>query len=139
MNLPWQAEAIIGAFFAALTAILLKIGLRDISPDWATALRTSVVFLACWAFALRSAAPALANVQGAWHWIVGSGLCTAASWIFFNRALQKGPVGAVSAIDKTSLALAAGMAFLFLGEKLSFRATLGCGFVLVGIILIAWK
>jgi transporter family protein len=39
----WFYWALGSAFFAALTAILAKIGVRDANPNLATAIRTTVI------------------------------------------------------------------------------------------------
>ncbi len=44
-TIPWQLWAFLSALFAALTAILAKVGVEDITPDLATFIRTIVILL----------------------------------------------------------------------------------------------
>ena len=45
----WKYYALLSALFVALTAILAKVGVRDVNSDLATAIRTAVVLLLTWA------------------------------------------------------------------------------------------
>jgi transporter family protein len=38
----WKYYALLSAFFAALTAIFAKVGVKDINSDLATAIRTTI-------------------------------------------------------------------------------------------------
>lgn len=44
----WKFYALLSAFFAALTAIFAKLGVKDIDSDLATAIRTTVVLGLTW-------------------------------------------------------------------------------------------
>jgi transporter family protein len=46
--MTWLAWALLSAVFAALTAILAKLGVAGIDADLATAVRTSVVVVFAW-------------------------------------------------------------------------------------------
>ena len=41
---PWKIQAILAAFFAGLTSVLAKSGMKNLGPDVSLALRTCVVF-----------------------------------------------------------------------------------------------
>ena len=60
---------------------------------------------------------------------------TAASWVCYYRAIQAGDVGTVSVIDKASLPVAVGLAWLLLGETPAPRLLLGCGLVVAGLVV----
>src|SRR4026208_594001 len=45
MAMGWQFWALLAAVFAALTAILAKVGVEDVNPDIATFIRTFVVLI----------------------------------------------------------------------------------------------
>ena len=45
----WIIFAFLSAFFAALTAILAKIGIQNVNSNLATAIRTIVVLIMAWA------------------------------------------------------------------------------------------
>src|SRR5580692_11057688 len=82
---PWFIWALMSAVFAALTAILAKIGVQGVDPDLATLLRTVVVIMAL---------SALVVATGKWRspfelsvrtllFLALSGLATGASWICY--------------------------------------------------------
>ena len=50
----WKYYAVLSAVFAALTAILAKIGVKGVSGNVATAVRTIVVLMIAWAIVLIS-------------------------------------------------------------------------------------
>jgi bacterial/archaeal transporter family protein len=115
----WAAYALLSAFFGALVAILGKIGVRGVDSNLAVAIRTVIIVLFAWGIVL---------LQGNAHdlfrisrysllFLVLSALATGLSWLFYYKALQLGEASRVAPIDKLSVALAMGMAFVFLGEK----------------------
>jgi len=134
------ACALLSAFFAALTAILAKAGLHRVDSNLATAVRTAVVLVLAWAIVLgQGSLPMLATIpRRSLFFLVASGLATGLSWLFYFKALDKGKVSLVAALDKTSLAMTLLLAFFLLGEKLAPQALLGCGLILAGILLLAW-
>ena len=44
----WKYYALLSAFFAALTAVFAKIGVKDVDSDLATAIRTTVILIITW-------------------------------------------------------------------------------------------
>ena len=91
--LTWQTWALISAVFAALTAILAKVGVAGVAPDFATVVRTVVILIAATAIAgVTGAFTRAGDVSASTYRFLGlSGLATAASWIAYNRALSIGP------------------------------------------------
>jgi len=137
----WFYWALGSAGFAALTALLAKVGVAEVNPNLATAVRTSVVVLFSWAFAWATI-PA-----GGWSmpttrsliFLVLSGGATGLSWVCYFHALRLGPVSRVAAVDKLSVALAAILAVAFLGERLDARSVAGLVLIVAGAALMAWK
>jgi transporter family protein len=135
----WIFYALLSAVFAAAVAILAKIGMKGVDSDLATALRTIVILVVAWAIVLsRGLTPQLQQLTGRnWLFIGFSGLATGLSWIFYFRALQLGKVAQVAPIDKLSVAIAIGLAVLFLGEIPSIKVAIGAALVVVGTLIIA--
>lgn len=123
----WLAAASASAFFAGITAILAKCGIRKTGSSVATALRTVVVLIAAWAMVfITGVQDQIGSVSArSWVFLVLSGLSTGASWLCYFKALSCGPVNKVVPIDKSSTALTVILAFIFLGERLSAIGTLG--------------
>ena len=132
MGKMWVLFAVGSSFFAGITAILAKCGIRKTDSDVATAIRTVVVLLFSWLMVL---------VTGTWSgitevggktllFLVLSGLATGASWLCYFHALQKGDVNKVVPIDKSSTILTILLALIFLHEGLT--PVKGVSVVLIG-------
>ena len=52
MRMNWLVWAVLSALFAAATALLAKVGVANVDPNLATAIRTSVILIFAWAIAL---------------------------------------------------------------------------------------
>jgi transporter family protein len=137
----WLLLAVLSAFFAALTTIFAKIGVRDVPSNLATAIRTVVILLLAWGIVLATGeVGGLGSVtQRSWLFLILSGVMTGLSWICYFAALQQGPASVVVPIDKTSLAMVLVLAALFLGEPLTWKTAAGGVLVVAGAIVVAWK
>src|SRR5450432_4236551 len=137
----WQIWALASAGFAALTAVLAKIGVEHVSPDVATLIRTVVILAALTTLvAATRQFPALATTSArSYLFLALSGLATGASWWCYFRALQVGDVARVAPIDKLSVVLVAVFGVAFLGERLSALNWLGIVLVGCGALLVAHK
>jgi bacterial/archaeal transporter family protein len=137
----WLIWALLSACFAALTAILAKVGVADINSNLATAIRTTVILVFTWGIAFATGgAPEIASVAPrTWFFLAASGLATGLSWLCYFRALQLGDVAKVAPVDKLSVALAIILAVIFLGEKVRPQEAVGAALVVVGVIVMVVK
>ncbi|MDO4339916.1 MAG: EamA family transporter [Eubacteriales bacterium] len=137
----WIFYAIGSSFFAGITAILAKCGIRKTDSDVATAIRTIVVFLFSWLMVL---------VTGTWMgitaisgrtllFLVLSGLATGASWLCYFHALQKGDINKVVPIDKSSTVLTILLALIFLQEGITWAKAVAVVLIGVGTLLMISK
>ena len=135
--MSWLFYAFVSAAFAALTAILAKIGVEGISSTLATAVRTGVIVVFAWAIAAgRGELPALATVsRRSYVFLVLSGLATGVSWLAYYRALQLAPASRVAPVDKLSLPLTIVLAAVFLSESVGWRLGAGVALMTVGALL----
>lgn len=130
----WVAFAFGSAFFAGITAILAKIGIRDVDSTLATALRTVVILLFSWlmVFVVGSQGE-LRSISGETiAFLVLSGLSTGASWLCYFKALQDGPASVVVPIDKLSILVTIVFSSLVLKEHLSKKTFIGLVRILAG-------
>ena len=129
----WIAAAVLSAFFAGITSILAKCGIRKTDSDVATALRTVVVLAFSWLMVLITGTGAgITQISGkTLLFLVLSGVATGASWLCYFHALQKGDINKVVPIDKSSTILTIVLALIFLHEGLSFGK--GVSVVLIGV------
>src|SRR2546423_9779459 len=124
--------------FAGLTAILAKVGVKDVDSNLATAVRTSVILVFAWLAAWISNRQPLSSLTPRnWVFLALSGLATGASWLCYFRALQLGNASKVAPVDKLSVVVAMVLAALFLGEHLTWRHGIGAGFIVTGTVIIA--
>ena len=135
--MAWAGWALLSACFAALTAILSKIGIQGIPSNLAMAVRTTVVLVAAWGLVLaRGEAKELTALPPkTLLFLVFSGLATGASWMCYFKALALGPVSKVAPIDKLSFVLATVLAVVFLREKLTWQLGVGCALIVTGVLL----
>lgn len=136
----WYVAALLSAIFATLTAILAKIGIKNVDSNLATAIRTSIILLFTWGIVFFQ------GTQNSIHkissnsmlFIILSGIATGLSWLFYFYALKIGEASKVVPIDKLSLVLTIILAALILGEKVSLQVILGAILMTVGSIIIAF-
>lgn len=135
----WLIFALLSAFFAAITAILAKIGISGVNSNLATAIRTVVILLFAWGIVLyQGTAHELRNIsKHTLIFLVASGISTGLSWLFYFRALQLGQVSRVAPIDKLSLVLTVILSAIFLSEKLTLNVVLGSLLMAAGALLVA--
>ena len=135
----WITWALLAAVFAALTAVLAKVGVSNVNSNFATFLRTLVVVVALGLLVLTTGQTqplsSLSTKTGLF--LVLSGLATGASWLCYFRALQLGKVAQVAPIDKLSVVFVALISTVFLGEGLSVTGWVGVGLIGLGAVLVA--
>jgi transporter family protein len=138
---PWLMWALASAVFAALTAVLAKVGVSQVNSDFATLIRTAfvLVVLTVVVTATGQFQPLGSFPAKTWLFLGLSGLATGASWFCYFRALKIGDAARVAPIDKLSVVFVAVIAVLFLGEKLSAKNWLGVALIGAGAVLVALR
>ena len=133
----WVLLAMGSAFFAGITAILAKCGIRKTDSTVATAVRTIVVLAMSFLMVLLvGSLPTIGTISWqSWLFLILSGLSTGASWLCYFRALQLGDVNKVVPIDKSSTILTMLLAMLFLGESITWLKVLCMAAIAVGTYL----
>ena len=135
----WQLFALGSACFAALTAVLGKVGVSEVNSNLATLIRTAVIILVT---------AGIVSAREEWEplgklsrygvlMLVLSGIATGLSWLCYYRALQMAPASKVAPVDKLSVALVIVLAVLFLGEPLTWKVALGGALVVAGVLVLA--
>lgn len=114
--------AVLSAFFAGVTSILAKCGIRHTDSDLATALRTIVVLIFSWIMVfVVGSFESIYNISSqSLLFLVLSGFATGASWICYFKALSVGDVNKVIPIDKSSTILTVLLAMICFGETSNF-------------------
>ncbi len=137
----WILFAFGSAFFAGITAILAKCGIRKTDSTVATAVRTIVVLLFSWlmVFVVGSQDQLGSIDPNTWLFLILSGLATGASWLCYFRALQLGDINKVVPVDKSSVILTMLLAFLFLQEPITPFGGAGVVLIAAGTFLMIEK
>ena len=137
----WILFAFGSAFFAGITAILAKCGIRKTDSTVATAVRTIVVLLFSWlmVFVVGSHDQLGSIGPNTWLFLILSGLATGASWLCYFRALQLGDINKVVPVDKSSVILTMLLAFLFLQEPITPFGGVGVVLIAAGTFLMIEK
>lgn len=137
----WILFAFGSAFFAGITAILAKCGIRKTDSTVATSVRTIVVLLFSWlmVFVVGSQDQLGSIDPNTWLFLILSGLATGASWLCYFRALQLGDINKVVPVDKSSVILTMLLAFLFLQEPITPFGGIGVVLIAAGTFLMIEK
>lgn len=137
----WLLYAVGSSFFAGITSILAKCGIKKTDSDVATAIRTVVVLLFSWMMVLiTGSGKGITQINGkTMLFLVLSGLATGASWLCYFHALQVGDVNKVVPIDKSSTVLTILLALIFLGEGLSIGKATAVVLIGAGTMLMITK
>lgn len=137
----WLLFAIGSAFFAGVTSILAKCGIRKTDSTVATAVRTVVVLIFSWIMVFAAGSfDQIGSISGTTLlFLILSGAATGASWLCYFRALQIGDINKVVPIDKSSTVLTILLALIFLGEGISLPKAAAVVVIAAGIFLMIEK
>ena len=133
----WLPYAVMSAVFAALTAILGKVGIEGVESNLGTAIRTVVVLAMSWMMVFATGKTREIGKTSAKEllFIVLSGFATGGSWLCYYKALQTGPASIVVPIDKLSILVTVAFSWIVFKEKLSVKAGFGLLLIVVGTLL----
>lgn len=138
----WILAAVLSAFFAGITAILAKCGIKKTDSDVATAIRTVVVLLFAFLMSfITGSFKEINNISAkSLVFLVLSGLATGASWICYFKALSMGDVNKVVPIDKSSTIISVLLAVIIFNETNNlFIKLVGTAILSAGIFLMVEK
>ena len=137
----WLFFAFGSAFFAGITSVLAKIGVKNTDSDVATAIRTCVVVVFSWlmVFVVGSQNTICDIDFNTWLFLILSGISTGASWLCYYKALKMGDINKVVVIDKSSTVISMLFAILFLGEHFTFVTILCIAAIAFGTFLMVYK
>lgn len=131
----WILLAFASAFFAGLTSILAKCGIKRTPSETATAIRTGVVLVFAWimVFIVGSQSTITDISVKSWVFLILSGLATGGSWLCYFRALSIGDVNKVVPIDKSSTVLTMLLAFILFPDTEKLTAVKAVAMVLIAV------
>lgn len=135
----WVFFAFASALFSGLTAILAKIGIKNVDSNVATAIRTVVIVIFSWCIVLAIGSYSqIGNISPkTLTFLILSGLATGGSWLFYFKALQIGDVNKVTPVDKSSVVLTMILGVILLGESITILKLLAIFGIALGTYLMA--
>ncbi|MFC2459233.1 EamA family transporter [Peptidiphaga sp.] len=130
----WLPFVVLSAVFASLTALLGKVGIEGVESNLGTAVRCVVVLAMAWLVVLARGKGGLvrASPRGELGFLCLSGLATGGSWLCYFRALQEGPASVVVPVEKLSVLVSIGFAFVVFRERLTRKGFAGLCLVTAG-------
>jgi len=136
----WVIYSLISMFFAGLTSVIAKLGLKGISSDLGLAVRTTVVFgLVLLNFLCFQNVREVGQLNGRIvSFLAVSGLTTTLSWVFYYKAIQIGRVSDVALIDKGSIVITILLSVTLLREPVTPKLLIGGGLVMLGLLVLIW-
>ncbi len=137
----WILFAFLSAFFAGITAILAKCGIKKTDSNIATAIRTIVVLIFAWAvvFIVGSQETILRIDAKSLVFLILSGIATGVSWLCYFKALQTGDINKVTPVDKSSTVLTIILAFVLFHEEITLIKGISVIMILTGTFLMIQK
>ncbi|MBI1833496.1 MAG: EamA family transporter [Candidatus Andersenbacteria bacterium] len=139
--ISWIIFALLSAVFAALVAIVGKVGIQSIDPTLATTVRSVIMagFLVVTALLLGKGKLLATIDTKALLFIALSGIAGALSWLAYFVALRTGPAPAVAALDRLSVVFVLIFAVLFLSDHLTWKTGVGAALITTGAILMTLR
>ncbi|SLL36961.1 aromatic amino acid exporter [Mycobacteroides abscessus subsp. abscessus] len=130
--------ALLSAVFAALTAILAKIGIEEVDSNVATFIRTIVIIIFAWGIVLfqRTHNQMKTISRKCYLFLILSGIATGLSWLCFFAAISIGKVSIVAPIDKFSVVITVILSIIILKEKPTKNTLVGCAIITIGTIFL---
>lgn len=137
----WVLYSLISMFFAGLTSVIAKMGLKNVTSDTGLAVRTIVVFIIVWlnAIVFQNVKDFKSLTKSDIIFLSISGITTSLSWIFYYKAIKIGNVSQVALIDKGSILITLLLSFIILNEQFTWKVGLGAGFILTGLLILTFK
>lgn len=137
----YQFFAILAMVFAGVTSVIAKAGLKNVASDTGNAVRTSFVFIFIWLnMFMFNSVKDFSNLTKKDMLLLGiSALTTAASWIFYYKAIKIGNVSEVALIDKGSIIITLVLSFIFLNETLTWKIAIGGTMIIGGLLVLTLK
>ena len=137
----WVVFALISMFFAGLTSVIAKMGLKNVSSDTGLAVRTiSVVLVVALNAFLFQSSKDFKNLSGNDILILSiSGITAGLSWIFYFRAVKLGEVSQVALIDKGSIVITVLLSLVILQEEFTWKIAIGGVLIVAGLLILTLK
>lgn len=136
----WVLFALLTAVFTSLTALLGKIGIKNINVFLATSIRTIIVFIInlLVVHLSKNISEVKKISKKGWLFLILSGVSTTAAWLFYFGALKGGEASVVFPLEKLSVIFAVLFSRIFLGEKLNKKSFIGLILIILGTLILVF-
>jgi len=135
----WFILAVLDAFFAALVAILAKVGLQGVDSNVATAMRAVImaVFIVGFVVAMGKGPQLTQLTSRDMVFIMLSGVAGAISWLLYFAALKMADASKVAPVDRASILFVLVLSALLLGEQVTLKTAIAGALIFIGVLLLA--
>lgn len=135
--MEWFYFVCLSALFAAMTAILAKLGIDGVNSNLATATRTVVVLVTAFGIVIANGGiTSISDISPKSRvFLILSGLATGASRTCYFMDIDPGEVSNVVPIDKLSTVLTIFLAVIIFHEEFSLRTALGIVLITAGTLI----
>jgi len=139
VNVDWFILAVLDAFFAALVAILAKVGLQGVDSNVATAMRAVImaVFIVGFVVAMGKGPQLTQLTSRDMVFIMLSGVAGAISWLLYFAALKMADASKVAPVDRASILFVLVLSALLLGEQVTLKTAIAGALIFIGVLLLA--
>ncbi len=134
--------AFLSAFFAALTSVFAKKGMKNVNSNLATALRTVIVLIFSWliTFITTPVSAQLSSISSkTLIYLTLSGTTTGVSWLCYFHALKIGNINVVVPIDKSSIVFTIVLSAIFFKEPFTVFTGVCTLAIFIGTLLMIEK
>ncbi len=137
--MDWFILAVLDAFFAALVAILAKVGLQGVDSNVATAMRAVImaVFIVGFVVAMGKGPQLTQLTSRDMVFIMLSGVAGAISWLLYFAALKMADASKVAPVDRASILFVLVLSALLLGEQVTLKTAIAGALIFIGVLLLA--
>ncbi len=135
----WILLALMSALMAGVSAVVAKVGLKNVDSSAGFAVQSVVIMLLAWLYtSLTHGTTSLARLEARdWGFLALSGLISTVAYLFYFAAVKAGNVSRVAPLDSLSLVFSILFAVLFISEKLTPPIVLGASLMAGGALIIA--
>lgn len=135
----WIILALMSALMAGISAVVAKIGLKNVDSSAGFAVQSVVIMVLSWLYvSATKGTPSLARLElKDWGFLALSGLISTVAYLFYFGAIKAGDVSRVAPLDSLSLVFSIVFAVLFVSEKLTPPIIFGATLMAAGALVIA--
>lgn len=135
----WIFLALASALITGISAVVSKIGLKNVDSSVGFAVQSIVILVVSWGVAIATGKThQLSRLEAKdWGFLALAGVVTCVAYLFYFAAIKAGDVSRVAPVDRLSLVFSIVLAALFLSDKVTPPVIFGASLMAIGALVIA--